>query len=179
MEAGLQDGRAEEGVTASPSGAADADALLAKFPGRVRLYADKRFIQCLCGLFAVMAVVVGKGLFVGTDPQHFTAQLIIFVVLLWPLGLTAFIVLSRNALALDLYRDGFTLNAYAWYRPRRCMWAVAGDFGTRSFRFMTFATWQDRPDGRPRLIPDTYGLGAEALARLMTQWRQRALAPTS
>jgi hypothetical protein len=175
MEDGLQNGRPEESLTPAAPGAADANAPLAKFPGPVRLYADKRLIRYLSGLFAAMAFIVGKALFLGTDPQHFTVQLIVFIVLLWPLGLTAFVMLSRNALALDLDRDGFTINAYAWYRARRYLWTDVGDFGTRSFRFIALASYQDRAAGRQRLIPDTYRLGAEGLAQLMTQWRQNAL----
>ena len=175
MEAGLQNGRPEEGVTASPPGvAADADTALAKFPGPVRLYADKRFVQVLFWIFAAMEFVLGKALLLGTDKQHFAAQLVLFIVLLWPLLLIALIVLSRNALALDLDRDGFTINAYAWYRPRRHLWADVGDFGTRSLRVIALATYQDRVTGRQRLIPDTYRLGADGLAQLMSQWRQRA-----
>jgi hypothetical protein len=176
MEAGLQNGRSEEGLTASPPGvAADADTALAKFPGPVRLYADKRFVRYLSLVFAAMEFVLGKGLLFGTDKRHFVAQLVIFIALLWPLLLIALVVLSRNALALDLDRDGFTINAYAWYRPRRYLWSDVGEFGTRSLRFIALVTYQDRVAGRQRLIPDTYGLGADGLAQLMSQWRQRAL----
>lgn len=177
MEAGVQNGGPEEGVTASPPGAtALADTALAKFPIPVRLYADKRFVQYLFLIFAAMEFILGKGLFFGTDKRHFAAQLVIFIALLWPLLLIAFIVLSRNALALDLDRNGFTINAYAWYRARRLLWADVGDFGTRSFRFMVFATYQKRATGRQQLIPDTYGRGADELAQLMNEWRRRALA---
>lgn len=99
-----------------------------------------------------------------------------FIALLWPLLLAALIVLSRNALALDLDRDGIIINAYAWYRPRHYAWKDIGKIGTRSFHFMDFAAFQDQMAGRQRMLLDTYGLRAEALARLMREWRQRALA---
>jgi hypothetical protein len=175
MEAGLQNGRPEESVAPAAPGAEAVDAFLAKFPGPVRLYANKRFVQVLFWIFAAMEYVLGKALLLGTDKQHFTVQIIFFIVLLWPVVLTSFITVSRNALALDLDRDGFTINAYAWYRARRYLWTDVGDFGTRPFHFMTLARYQDQAAGRQRLIPDTYGLGAEGLAQLMTQWRQRAL----
>ncbi len=176
MEAGLQDGGSKESVAPVALGAADVNAALAKFPGPVRLYADKRFVQVLFWIFAAMEYILGKALLSGADKQHFAAQLVVFIALLWPLFLVAFIVLSRNALALDLDRDGFTVNAYAWYRARRYTWQDIGEIGTRSFRFMDFVTFEDRAAGRQRMLPDTYGLGAEALAQLVTQWRQRALA---
>ena len=173
MEAGLQNGRPEEGVAGS---AADAGALLAKFPGPVRLNADKRFAQYLFLIFAAMEFVLGKGLLFGTDRQHFTVQLVISIALLWPLLLIAVVVLSRNALALDLDRDGFTINAYAWYRPRHYAWKDIAGFGTRNFRFLEFATFEDRGTGKQRQFPDTYGRSAADLARTLNAWRQRALA---
>jgi hypothetical protein len=174
MEAGVQNGRFEEGV--APAAHGPVDVLLARFPGPVRLYADKRFVQYLLGLFAAMAFVLGRGLFLGTDPKHFTVELIVFITLLWPIGSIVLIVLSRNALALDLDRDGFTVNGYAWYGARRHLWSEVGAFGTRSFRFMTFGSYQDQAAGRQRFFPDTYGLRADGLARLMNEWRRRALA---
>ena len=175
MEAGLQNGGGKEGIASAAPGAADVNAVLEKFPGPLRLYANKRLMQVLFWIFAAMEYVIGKALLLGTDKQHFVAQIIIFIVLLWPIVLTAFVTVSRNALALDLDRDGLTINAYAWYRAKRYLWTDVGDFGTRSFHFMTLPRYQDQAAGRQRLIPDTYGLGAEGLARLMTQWRQRAL----
>jgi hypothetical protein len=173
MEAGVQDGGPEEGVARAASAA---ETPLAKFPGPLRLYANKRFVQVLFWIFAGMEYILGKALLSGADRQHFAAQLIIFIALLWPLLLSAFIVLSRNALALDLDRDGFTINAYAWYRPRRYAWKDTGEIGTRSLGFMNFTSFADRVAGRQRMLPDTYGLRAEILAQLMRDWQERALA---
>ena len=169
MEAGLQNGGTDESLAP-----AAADTPPAKLPGPVRLYADKRFAQVLFWIFAAMEYILGKALLSGADKPHFAVQLVIFIALLWPLLLVAFIVLSCNALALDLDRDGFTVNAYAWYRARRYAWKDTGEIGTRSFRFMDFAAFADRAAGRQRMLPDTYGPGAEALARLMAQWQQLA-----
>ena len=66
--------------------------------------------------------------------------------------------MSRNALALDLDRDGFTINAYAWYRARRYLWTDVGDFGTRPFHFITLARYQDRQQA------------GSGLFRILTAW---------
>jgi hypothetical protein len=153
----------------------DVAAVMAKFPGPVRLYGDKKFLRYVLGVFALIEFGLVKGLITG-DGTHLIAVCILIAILLWGLGLTAYVMLNRNALAMDLDGDGFTVNYYAWYRPLRRAWSDVDDFGTRTNRVMDSTTYNDRPAGRSRLFLDTYGLGAGGLAQLMSQWRQRALA---
>jgi hypothetical protein len=152
----------------------DATAVIAQFPGPVRLYADKIVLRYVLGIFAVIEFGLVKGLFTG-DGTHLIATWLLIALFLWGIGLTAYVMLNRNALAMVLDRDGFTINRYLWYRPLRCAWSDVGDFGTRSNRAMQSATYKDRQAGRQRLFPDTYGLGADGLVQLMSQWQQRAL----
>jgi hypothetical protein len=158
----------------SDPGRADVASIMAQFPGPVRLYGDKIVLRYVLGVFAVIEFALVKGLFTG-DGTRLVATWIFVALFLWGIGLTAYVMLNRNALAMILDRDGFTINYYLWYRPLRRAWSDIGDFGTRSNRAMQSATYKDRAAGRQRLFPDTYGLGADGLVQLMSQWQQRAL----
>jgi hypothetical protein len=72
-----------------------------------------------------------------------------------------------------LDRDGFTINRYTWYPPLRVPGARSANFAP-DHRAMQSATYRNRQVGQQRIFPDTYGLGAEGLVQLMSQWRQRA-----
>jgi hypothetical protein len=189
MEARLQDGRLEEGVAPAAPGVADVDALLAQFPGPVRLYAAKTYVRIALAALAVIEFMLVKG---AVTSDHFTligwAALTVFSVACLS---TAWTMLNRNALLLVLDGEGFTLN-FTW-RARRCSWQDVGDFSVWQNSRFPVATYNDRTlarhplqrlmckyrrsrYGRDTALPDTYGLGAEGLARLMTQWRQRSLA---
>ena len=152
----------------------DVATIVARFPGPVRLYGDKKFLRYVLGVFAVIEFVLVKGLFTG-DGTHRVATLIFIALFLWGLGMTAYIMLNRNALAMDLDRDGFTINRYLWYSPLRRAWSDIGELGTKSTRGIGSATYKDLQNGRQQSFPDTYGLGSDGLVALMSQWRRRAL----
>ena len=71
----------------------------------------------MLGVFAVVEFALVKGLFTG-DGTRLVATWIFVALFLWGIGLTAYVMLNRNALAMILDRDGFTINYYLWYR--RC-----------------------------------------------------------
>jgi hypothetical protein len=99
----------------------------------------------------------------------------------------------RAAIALFLGTMWVTLDAEGFAfsfpgRRERQRWTDVVDFDATTANWVPFVSYAD---GKPprwwqlnRLmyfngktwIPDTYGLGAQSLARLMTAWRERALA---
>jgi hypothetical protein len=170
----------------------DVAGVMAKFPGPVTLYADKRTVRFLFVVFAVIELGFVKALFTAESGR--LAIWIGLAIFLWGIGSTAFMILNRNALALTLDHDGFTINGM--FRPRWSAWKDVGDFATLKSRYFTATTYNDRGPGvstfqrltsgyrrlrygRDTMLPDTYGFDAERLAQLMSLWRQRALASQS
>jgi hypothetical protein len=162
-----------------------ADAILSRFPGAVTLYPSrKKWLLVLVGsaLFAV-----GGFWMIKTGDGRGWLVLIFF-------GLAAVVAAAAmlpgaGGLALD--RDGFeATNLFRRHRtlwqdstgfqaaripPARQMWVVYDDV-TQSTR--SIAKFNVGIVGRNAALPDTYGLSADDLAQLMTQWRKRALGQT-
>jgi len=171
----------------------DVASIMAKFPGPVRLYADKRVVRFLCGTAAaVLEFVALRGLFKGGDitPAGWVVLVIYLSAVTALLVCTAFMMLNWNSLALNLDRDGFTIDFM--FRPRQYACNGVGDFAawkSRLFKLTTYNDrrsglgvlrrlryrWRRRSYGRDTALLDTYGLGAEGLAQLISQWQQRAL----
>jgi hypothetical protein len=82
----------------SDPGRADVASIMAQFPGPVRLYGDKIVLRYVLGVFAVIEFGLLKGLFTG-DGTHLVATWIFIALFLWGIGLTAYVMLNRNALA--------------------------------------------------------------------------------
>jgi hypothetical protein len=185
MEARLQNGGRESGVTVSQPAGADVNALLAKFPGPLRLKANKTYLRMVFVVLAVIEFVLVKGALTGEGIKP--AGWIILAFFTVALVSAAYAMLARNVFSLVLDGDGFTIRFT--YRTRRCAWRDVGDFSTWKNGRISVATYNDpalanslmskyrraRYD-RDTALPDTYGLGADGLAELMTQWQRRALA---
>src|ERR1700733_10349380 len=121
----------------------DVAGVMAKFPGPVTLYADKRTVRFLFVVFAVIELSFAKALFTAESGRlAIWSGLVIF---LWGIGSTAFMSLNRNALALTLDRDGFTINGM--FRPRRSTWKEVGDFAMLKNRYFAATIYNDRGPG--------------------------------
>lgn len=166
------------------------DAVLAQFPGPVRLSATKTMQKViLIGCLAFEFVLV-KSLLTGQGVPALLVVLMLLVLcqILW----SALVVFKRGALGLVLTSDGFTI-LYP-LRSYTRTWKEVGDFKGATSRAplfdMTF--YNDRSSrkrlveklqsaiatlrfGRTSTLPDTYSLGSDRLAELMTAWHQRAL----
>ncbi len=102
-----------------------------------------------------------------------------------PLSLVAML---PGASSLTLDRDGFAVR-HLFVRRWRTRWLDAGPFAPRAVGRGTTLVVYDEParqgpaaevsrrlSGASSALPDTYGLGARALADLMERWRRRARA---
>ena len=166
----------------------DVDLMLAQFPGPVRLSAAKSLhkvilIGCLVLEFLlVKALVTGQGV----PAAVLGVAVVVLAQILW----CALVLLRRDTLALALDRDGFTIRYLL--RPRTLAWDAVGDFTAWKSRAFDLTMYNDATAakgtieaalsryrksrfGRDAALPDTYHLGAERLAQLMSLWRQRAL----
>jgi hypothetical protein len=166
-------------------------AILAQFPGPVTLRASKlKWIVVLVGnaFIGVGGVVLSLwsylqgGLTIGVVAGSVVG---LFCVLAATVG-TFSLVTERMWAKLDT--EGFdTQNV--WGRRRHRRWQDTDGFTAQWINFWPCTVYDDvNPAsgwwealnrayiGGKSLLPDTYGLGAENLAYLMTAWRQSALA---
>jgi hypothetical protein len=164
----------------------NADLILSRFPGAVTLYPSRRkwlLVLLGCALFTAVGIVMvsqaaGGGWFVAI---FFAVGAIVAAFMLLP---------GAGALALDA--DGF--QATSLFRRRRTRWQdVTGFeavqippsmqkmivFDDSKMTGRTIAKLNAAIAGHNAGLPDTYGLLGDDLARLMTQWRQRAVAHPS
>jgi hypothetical protein len=95
--------------------------------------------------------------------------------------------LLPGAAALKL--DGHGFDVTRLYQTRRYRWSAVSDFAVWSFigrGIVVFKVPNEHPDyferrnagltgGRNGYLPDTYGLSAGSLARIMTEWQGAAL----
>jgi len=160
-----------------------ADLILARFPGPVTLYPSrKKWLLVLLG--CALFTAAGIGMIAQAARGGW------FAAIFFALGsLVAAIMLLPGAGALALDADGF--QATSLFRRHRTRWQdVTGFESVRippSMQKMvlfddinmtgrTIARLSVAIAGHNGGLPDTYGLTADDLARLMTQWRLRAVA---
>jgi hypothetical protein len=162
---------------------AELDQILMRFPGPLTLYRSRRkwlVVLAGCTLFAI------GGFWMIEDSDRTGWLVLIF----FGLGsLIAAIALLPGAGALTLEQDGFEVKNL--FRRHRVRWQDAAGFEVVAIppsmqKLVAF----DQPStanraisklnvaiaGHNGAVPDTYGLSADALARLMTLWRERAMA---
>lgn len=162
------------------------DEILARFPGPVTLYPSRRrwlLMVVGCLLFAVGVWVTGNGnwnswLGVG----FFTFGAII-----------SGIMMLHGAASLTLDAQGFAMTNL--YRGNRWQWQDAAGFEAETLprswqKFVAFDNAKMQNSTWARInhalfskhnaaLGDTYGLSAVDLAKLMTQWRDLAIAARS
>jgi hypothetical protein len=168
------------------SSSSRADEILAKFPRPVALKASRtKWILVLigCGVFTAG----GIAMVLNAAPWAW------FVLIVFGLGtMVAAAMLLPGAGALQLDRDGFETTSL--FRRRRSRWQDTSGFEPASIppsmvRLVvyddvtvsgkSFAKFNIAVSGRNAGLPDTYGLAAADLARLMTRWRERVLSQAS
>jgi len=157
--------------TLTPVGVnADGAAVLARFPGPVRLSPSRlRWILFLAG--GLILVVIG-GAFLRLDVE----------VSLYMLGFGGLLVLVAGAMragALLLDAEGFDVVSLGRHRMR---WTEAGNFrsGWQPGRGLTRTVVYDSTKIAglclTTYLPETYGLRDDDLALLLSRWHDRALA---
>lgn len=160
---------------------AEADQLLSRFPGPVTLYPARMkwlVVLLVTSLFTAAASwMVSRGV-----PNGWLA-----LALAGPGWIASAIQLVPGTAALTLDGDGFEVKA--WALRRRSRWADVTRFiakappGTRTK--VVFYSNRERKNavlgkinalacGDTAALPDTYGVPADDLARLMSLWRDRA-----
>jgi hypothetical protein len=173
------------------------DELLERFPGPITLYASQRkWLAILAGC----AVFVGIGASMIISPAFFhrsylgvPADIIGWLeIVLFGSGLIVSIMAlmpGRSDLTLDA--NGFVVRNL--FRSLTNRWENVDDFtavtvAATPVRKIMFVGYNDRTQaqralaranmglvGRNSALPDTYGMTAEDLVRLMSLWRQKAL----
>jgi len=177
-------------MTADDALSEKAAGILGQFPGPVTLYLSKLKWTTL---FVTMTLVAALGAWWLLDPTLSKDS--------WDIAEALFLLLLGGALAvlsaatlltnyMTLILDARSLETTVWlFKRRRYSWKDVDSFTTYCMsvrglplRFVVFhdATrplgfWYSIGNMNMRL-PDTYGLRAEDLVRLLTAWRERALA---
>lgn len=169
----------------------DADAILARFPGPVTVAISRaKWLAVLAGGAAFVAIFVWM---LRADPDDVSAPerwtawagLLFFGLVM----LVAAVALLPGAGSLTLDADGF--ETCSLFRRFRTPWRQVSEFQVGAYttpgRLQRTVIYDDAKPaslfahsvrqmfGRNSALPDTYGLSHEELARLMTQWRTRAL----
>ena len=167
-------------MTSSPD--SKADLILARFPGPVTLNPSRKkwLLLLLAGCLFTLS---GIWMVSEANPEgwgvliFFGAGTVVSVVALLP---------GAGGLTLD--RDGFT--ATSLFRRNRSRWQDVSGFEPIAIPFArqkmvgfddakatakTLASLNTALVGHGGALPDTYGLPVEDLARLMAQWRERAI----
>lgn len=167
-----------------------ADALLAHFPGPITLRVNR---LKMLGMLAISLTFVATGIFlivfVKGDPEAFIAG-IASVLFFGACALVAAVMLLPGAGSLTLDIKG--LEVCSLFRRNRIAWPHASAFIATSLSLPDGkkpmvgydhdglkgpgADFSRNAIGRNAALPDTYGLPTEELARLLTAWRERALA---
>jgi hypothetical protein len=168
------------------SNSLDVDSILAQFPGPIRLTAGKNLFKVVLIACLVFEYFLVKAL-VEREGVPLVLWCVIVIVLLQIVRCTL-VLLRRDCLALTLDRDGFTIQYLL--RSRTYPWSNVGEFVAAKARPFDLIMYNNRSPstmervrsviprlrfGRNATLPDTYNLGAERLAQLMSLWQQRTL----
>jgi hypothetical protein len=167
-------------------------AIVARFPGPVRLDGTRRKKLAMFAIFtvltAIFAAVLGRALVRVPLDWPVTIFALSMIVLFGWLAIGAAIVLRRpDWWCLLLDADGFEVYSVLLFRPKRLRWREVSEFRVRYVygtshlyggrEVATFEVPGARRGGRGiRNLPDSYGLSEDDLAWLMNEWRVRALA---
>jgi hypothetical protein len=160
----------------------EAELILSRFPGPVTLYPSrKKWVWALLygGIFTAFGFWMVSG----------GAQLGWFAIVFCgssSIG-AATMILFPSASALTLDRNGFQTTSL--FRRHRSRWQDVTRFEPRPYLLQNLVVYDDVNETRRTLanlcvaiaghnarLPDTYGLSADGLARLMAGWRDRAVA---
>ena len=159
----------------------DIETIVSRFPGPVTLYPSRK--KWLMILFISALFSVG-GLFMVRDQADWGWGVLIFFGLCTVLSI---VVLLPGAAGLKLDADGFQMTTF--FRSRRWRWPDVKGFEAVSiaphqtmvcFDDLTVASGMAADlskslSGHNSALPDNYGLAADELARLMTQWHARSI----
>jgi hypothetical protein len=158
------------------------DEVLARFPGPVVLPPSRRkwlLVMLICGAFTA------SGLFLMPRGEVKTWLTVAFFGLGTAVSIT---MLLPGAGGLTLSREGFKVTSL--FRSHFVVWAQATDFMAHRIppamkqmvlyndagaKHGTLGKINTGLTGRNGALPDTYGMRADALAALMSKWRERAL----
>jgi hypothetical protein len=157
-----------------------AAALLAQFPGPVTLHSSKSWRHLLAFIALYFGSLIGL---LGPHLAHLSGEalLVLGMVAVVPAPLVIWVgatTLRSGPQRMTLDDDGF--EAHSGWGVHRTRWSDVTRF--RLLLLLVFHDDAKPPRGRwdrlnrTRLWNDTFGLGAKNFARLMTEWRERALA---
>lgn len=167
--------------------AVDVDLILSRFPGPVTLYRSRSkwwLVLLACAAF----VAIGYGM-ISTHASGGWLVLVFFSIG----AIVAAISLLPGMGSLTLDGTGFTI-VVLFRRRQQLRWQDAKDFESvvipfttqktvafdvRSLAGRALAKLSVVISGHDGALPDTYGLSADDLARLMAQWREQAIATHS
>ena len=169
----------------------EVDAVLARFPGPVTLTGSRvKYLGVLAASVVFVAALAWMLQHGAVGPAG-TAKAWLGVLFFGAGAVIGAVMLLPGASSLTLSAQGFERITLFVKRPTAWQQAsgfIVGEYLTarrRQLRTVAYddaACWGAGADlsrklvGRNTALPDTYGLAHEDLARLMTQWRQRALA---
>jgi hypothetical protein len=157
--------------------------LLSQFPGPLTLYPSRsKFLMLFAGSSAFVAVGVVTLLQDGSSAKAW------FIVLFFALcAVVSAAYLLPGAASLTLDANGFRLKQF--YFVRKSRWENVTNIHTgytppsrtKRVRYndAQWNGWRIATLDYNLTFPDTYGMPADDLAALMTQWRDRVLGPTS
>jgi hypothetical protein len=168
----------------------DHAALLARFPGPLTLCGDRRKWTIM--LVGGLVFAIGSG-FVALEPRQSPSIVAIawLGVVFFGLGTLASAITLFIPAASGLTLDRDALVARSLFRTSRSAWKQSHGFtvcevGPGRHRMVGYentavtgklSDWNRQTYGRNCALPDTYGLSADDLAKLLNAWRDRACPP--
>lgn len=165
--------------------------ILARFPGPVTLRVSlRKMLALFFGSLGFVLVGVLLIVFVKDDPEARIAGMA-SIVFFGACALIGAVMLLPGAGSLTLQAQGFEICSL--FRRNRVAWPQASRFAVvtlplpdgGSNRMVGYdddklkgfgADFSRDKLGRNAALPDSYGLSLDELARLLTEWRERALA---
>jgi len=171
-----------------------ADAILARFPGPVILRVNRlKMLALLAGSLAFVVCGILLIVFVNDDAEAVAAGMAC-VLFFGACAIAGAVMLLPGAGSLTLDAGGlevcslFRRNRIAWPQASRFTVAALSLPGGNKKPMVGYdhdgltgygAEFSRDAIGRNAALPDGYGLPLEDLARLLTEWRERALAQRS
>jgi TM2 domain-containing membrane protein YozV len=146
--------------------------LLARFPGPVTLRPSLR-TSLIALAFCVVLIALGVARVLNGELVVGWTQ----VVLMGAVVVYVIVSLLPGGSALILDGNGFTIRGR--FRSRSHQWASTNSFEAVSIGRGRYVMFDDRQAVKIHHtggLPDSYGLTDDEMVRLMSQWRQRAVA---
>ena len=156
-----------------------ADAVLRQFPGPVTLRPSPWKVVAITLICLPLAALAAWAIWSGPPLGILIISILLFACFGLG-GIAAVVALFGGAVDLTLTADGMEFRN-TWRGPLRRRWDQVAGFAPMHVANAWRVVYEDETvrnswQGKQRLLPDTYRMGAMNMAALLAAWRERALA---